>query len=309
MLQFVRLESGDKMLKLTNVVKAYRVKPVLAIEDLSLEDNKLYGIVGPNGAGKTTLFKCITNVVNNYSGKIELDEIDIKKHPMVLSKVGLVLDGMSVYSNKTAWFNIKYFAGLRESYNEKRVLMLAKSLKIDDVLNKKVAQFSYGMKKKLILLIALMNNPKLLILDEPFRGLDIETVNFFKGFLKELQKQGLTLLISSHVLSDIEDLCDEVIIIKDGQVAKSLNIDVSKEKETRFIKTTDNERFRKLLDAQQYPYVEKDGGFRLEMNDERWNNLYQQSFINDVKITEMSLVSIVSEGLESVSKGGANNEL
>lgn len=309
MLYFSNKESWEKMLKLTNVIKAYKYQPVLNISSMVLEDNKFYGVVGPNGAGKTTLFKCITNVVNNYTGEILLDGKNIKDNPEVLAKVGLVLDGMSVYANKSGWFNIKYFAGLRESYNEERVMELASSLKLTDVLNKKVLYYSYGMKKKLIMLIALMNNPKLLILDEPFRGLDIETVDFLKDFLKKLQKEGITLLISSHVHSDIEGLCDEVIIIDNGQTKGNVNIHEQRKKAFRMINTSDNIKFIEILDNNKLDYEIKNEFIRLDIGQDNWHQVYNEMFNSDVLIEEMSRINAIVESLQAVKKGVDNNEL
>ncbi|MGL4383212.1 MAG: ATP-binding cassette domain-containing protein [Bacilli bacterium] len=289
------------MIEITNLIKSYSNRVVLNIPTLKLEDNKLYGIVGHNGAGKTTLFKCMTNVICNYKGQIIFNDKDVKLNAYVLTKVGLVLDGMSVYVNRSGMFNIKYFSGLRDEYNEKLVQKLIKDLSLDKVINQKVSTYSYGMRKKLILLIALINSPSLLILDEPFRGLDIETVQFFKDYLKQLQNQGLTLLISSHVLSDIEDICDEVIVIKKGFIDNHLNLNELKNQELRTLNTNNNTRVCDILSAEGISFEMVDGLIKFAMNDDNWDNVYNILFNEKIQILEMNKVQILDE---KVVRGG-----
>ncbi|MCA5014249.1 MULTISPECIES: ATP-binding cassette domain-containing protein [unclassified Enterococcus] len=285
-------------IKVRDLVMRYGRVEVLNIRSLDFEKGTSYGLVGHNGAGKTTLFKCMTNIISNYQGDILIDETSVKQHNEVLLNVGIVLDGMSVYTNRTGWFNIEYFSGLRGSFDQEKAKDLARELDLFAVLDQKVKSYSYGMQKKLILLIALMHTPEVLILDEPFRGLDIDTVKWFKKYLKQLTEQGLTLVISSHVQNDLEALCDIVYVIDRGRIAETIDINAEKEKQIRRVDTTNNDRLKEFLDEANYYYqVDEEGGVKLDISDERWAEIKQRLAEETIEISELSKVKILDEKL------------
>ena len=285
-------------IKVRDLVMRYGRAEVLNIRSLDFEKGTSYGLVGHNGAGKTTFFKCMTNIIANYQGEILIDDISVKQHNEVLLNVGIVLDGMSVYSNRSGWFNIQYFSGLRGNFDEEKARDLARELDLYAVLDQKVKTYSYGMQKKLILLIALMHKPEVLILDEPFRGLDIDTVKWFKKYLKQLTEEGLTLVISSHVQNDLEALCDIVYVIDRGRIAETIDINAEKEKQIRRIETTNNTRLKEILDEVNYYYqVDAEDGVKLDISDERWALVKQRLIEDAIEISELSKVKILDEKL------------
>lgn len=291
-------EGGKKsVIEINELLMTYGTNEVLNIRSLSLDEGVSYGIVGHNGAGKTTLFKCITNIIMTYRGSIKIMGEDVKERNEILTNVGLVLDGMSVYTNQTGWFNIQYFAGLRGDYNEERVRQLAADLDLYGVLDKKVKTYSYGMQKKLILLIALIHTPKILILDEPFRGLDIDTVRWFKDYLKQLTKEGLTLLISSHVINDLEELCDEVYVVDRGRIAEHIDLKTEKARQYRLIDTTNNARLIEILEENLVSFEMKDERIKLDIDSAKWGTVYQQLQNEGIEINEMSRVKVLEEKL------------
>ncbi|MGY3750814.1 ATP-binding cassette domain-containing protein [Vagococcus acidifermentans] len=274
--------------------KHYGVFEALTVSSLTFESGKAYGVIGPNGAGKTTLFKCMTNIIVDYDGHIFYDGISPKEQPDVLLQIGIVLDDMSVYKNRSGWFNIAYFAGLRGGFDRGKALDLAAELDIADVLNSPVTHYSYGMTKKLILLIALLHEPAVLILDEPFRGLDMETVSWFKNYLRQLRDNGMSLIISSHVKNDIEELCQEVFVLKKGKVVKHLDFASVEGKEIRDIRTSDFSQFLSILDDVNLYYQELAGEvIRVNIADERWAQVNSQLRERDIDIYEMSVVNIL----------------
>lgn len=285
-------------IKVRDLIMRYGRAEVLNIRSLDFEKGTSYGLVGHNGAGKTTLFKCMTNIISDYQGEVLINDISVKQHNEVLLNVGIVLDGMSVYTNRTGWFNIEYFSGLRGSFNEEKAKELARELDLYAVLDQKVKSYSYGMQKKLILLIALMHTPEILILDEPFRGLDIDTVKWFKKYLKQLTEQGLTLLISSHVQNDLEALCDIVYVIDRGRINETIDINVEKEKQIRRVDTTNNDRLKEILDEVNYYYqIDDENGVKLDISDERWGLVKQRLTDESIEISELSKVKILDEKL------------
>ncbi|MGY3779568.1 ABC transporter ATP-binding protein [Isobaculum melis] len=285
------------MIEINELLMTYGTNEVLNIRSLSLDEGVSYGIVGHNGAGKTTLFKCITNIIMTYRGSIKIMGENVKERNEILTNVGLVLDGMSVYTNQTGWFNIQYFAGLRGDYNEERVRQLAADLDLYGVLDQKVKTYSYGMQKKLILLIALIHTPKILILDEPFRGLDIDTVRWFKDYLKQLTKEGLTLLISSHVINDLEELCDEVYVVDRGRISEHIDLKTEKARQYRLIDTTNNTRLIEILEENIIPFEMKDERIKLDIDSAKWGTVYQQLQNEGIEINEMSRVKVLEEKL------------
>lgn len=285
-------------IKIKDLIMRYGRAEVLNIPSLSFEKGVSYGLVGHNGAGKTTLFKCITNIIASYQGEIYIDNSLVKQHNELLLNVGIVLDGMSVYSSRTGWFNIQYFSGLRGTFDEEKAKNLARELDLYSVLDQKVKNYSYGMQKKLILLIALMHTPEILILDEPFRGLDIDTVKWFKGYLKQLTSQGLTLLISSHVQNDLEALCDMVYVIDRGRISETIDMNEEKAKLIRLINTTNNERLIEILEEVNYYYQLDDlGGLKVDISDERWSGVKALLAEEAIDILELSKVKILEEKL------------
>ncbi|WP_314065513.1 ABC transporter ATP-binding protein [uncultured Vagococcus sp.] len=285
-------------IRIENLQMRYGVKEVLSVEHLRLEQGKTYGLVGHNGAGKTTLFKCLTNIIATYSGDIFIGDANVKEDNQVLLNVGIVLDGMSVYQDHTGWFNILYFSGLRGEQNEEEARRLAVELDLLDALDEKVSHYSYGMQKKLILLIALLHNPKILILDEPFRGLDVKTVAWFKEYLKTLTKNGQTLLISSHVQNDLETLCDEVIVIDKGRILESIDLVEERKTAVRLLLTTDNQAVADILREYQVPFqMNKEGVIKLDTANPQWMEVYHLLYNKHIMITEMSKVPVLADKL------------
>ena len=168
--------------------------------------------------------------------------------------------------------------------------------------------YSYGMKKKLILLIALMNSPKLLLMDEPFRGLDLETVDFFKNYLKELHSEGLTLVISSHILEELENFCQEVIVLNQGKLNKILSIEEIKMQELRVINTTDNSRVEEILSIYSIPYNIVGTGIKVDIKDSKWEEVYKEISSNGIMISSMEDVSTLKESINSTLRGGNRSE-
>ncbi|MDQ0361315.1 ABC transporter ATP-binding protein [Breznakia pachnodae] len=279
------------MIKINNLLVKYKNLTALEVRELEFQDGIAYGIVGENGAGKTTMFKSITNIITNYDGEIYIDDQLVKKQNEVLASVGIVLDGMSVYADRTGWFNIRYFAGLRNCYDEAYAIELAQELDIYGVLDKKVKTYSYGMQKKLILLIAILSKPKYLILDEPFRGLDFETVKWFKEYLLKLRDTGTTLLISSHVRNDLETLCQKVHVISRGRIVDFLDLEEESKAMIRLIDTTNNQRATQIMRDMEFVFDEKDGKIRASIEQGNWQEVRNAIQAEGIEIIELSKTS------------------
>ena len=265
---------------------AYGSRGVLQIKGAEFKEGKAYGIVGKNGVGKTTFFKCITNIIASYSGQIMIDGLDVKTNLSVLKNVGIVLDDMSLYNNRTGMFNLRYFAGLRGEFDIEHILDLARELELDSYLDIIVDKYSLGMKKKMQLLVSLMNNAEVLIFDEPFRGLDATTVEWFRNYLNDLKSRGRTILISSHVQEDIESVSDYVCVMHRGDFVNTFDL---KDMTQNFIYTVEVDNrdvFLRLLESAGIPYsTKKYIQFAVDVN--TYNSIFKQAVAQDVAFLQV----------------------
>ena len=278
-----------------NLEFAYSTKKVLNISKIEFEQGKIYGIVGKNGAGKTTFFKALTNIIVNYKGVVQIDGLDIKKNFQTLSKVGIVLDDLELYKNYTGLFNLRYFGGLRGGFDETQALKLARELEIEDSLNKKVSTYSLGMNKKLILLISVMNDAQILIFDEPFRGLDAKSVNWFKNYLIDLKNQGRTIMISSHIQEDIESLSDKVLVLSDGDFRNIFDLKSKAQNFIYRVEVSDQQAFINILQQKTIPFEVRDHFIKFELDETAYKALFKQSVENGLEFSQIKKESKFAE--------------
>lgn len=278
-------------IKVENLQFSYSIKKVLNVSNIEFEQGKIYGIVGKNGVGKTTFFKTLTNIITNYTGLVEIDGVDIKKDFKILSKVGIVLDDMELYKNHTGLFNLRYFGGLRGGFDETYALKLARELEIDDSINKKVGSYSLGMSKKLILLISIMNDAQILIFDEPFRGLDAKSVDWFKNYLLDLKNQGRIILISSHVQKDIETLSDKVLVLSNGDFSDSFDLKNAVQNYIYRVEVNDKTLFTNLLHKNKIQFEEQEKFIKFELDNENFKDVFKQSVAQEIEFYQIEKVN------------------
>lgn len=245
-------------IQVNNLNFGYKNLAVLNINDATFEKGKAYGIVGKNGVGKTTFFKCLVNIITNYKGQVLIDGQDVRNNPQLLGKVGIVLDDMSLYKNRTGLFNLRYFIGLRGTFDEEKVMSLARELEIVDFLSYKVSKYSLGMVKKLHLLISLVDNAEILIFDEPFRGLDEQSVGWFRNYLLKLKNQGKTILISSHVQDDIEAISDVALLLEKGDFVREFDLNDASQEFQYMVVVNDIGEAVTILNALNMPYQQEE---------------------------------------------------
>lgn len=218
------------MLKLENVRKTYG--SLVAVDNLSfsVKNGEIFGLLGENGAGKTTTFRMIMGLLEPDKGKITLDgkKIDYK----VTDKIGFVTEERSLLTKLTVKEMIEYYGvlkGMDESNIDKKLDYWLEKFEITEYKNKKIKELSKGNQQKIQFISAVINDPKLLILDEPFTGLDPINVNLLKDAVKELQKKGCSIIFSSHQMEYIEDFCEQLIILVHGKVILNGSLDEIKE--------------------------------------------------------------------------------
>lgn len=225
------------MLEIKNVSKTYKNGKVKAIDDISLQidDGDIYGFIGPNGAGKSTTIKCIVGIHGYDSGDILLDGVSIKKNPIEAKmKMAYVADNPELYEHLTGIQYIDFVCNIYGVGEQKNDLIskYANLFQIEDRLSDPIKTYSHGMKQKIALISALVHSPKLLILDEPFVGLDPKASYDLKEIMRDLCSKGTMIFFSSHVLEVVEKFCNKIAIIKDGKIIVSGNTEEIKGSES-----------------------------------------------------------------------------
>ena len=211
------------ILKTTNLCKSFSRQTVVNNISLNIEKNSVYGLLGPNGAGKSTTLKMITGILKPTSGSIEFDGHTWKRSD--LNHIGALIEMPPLYENLTAFENLKVRSTLL-GLTDKRIEEVLQIVRLTETGKKRAGQFSLGMKQRLGIAIALLNSPKLLILDEPTNGLDPQGIKELRDILKELaHKEGTCVVVSSHLMSEMEMMCDRVGIIANGKMIGSYTME------------------------------------------------------------------------------------
>lgn len=219
------MDKEKNMLKIEHLIKIYGDKK--AVDDLSLhiKPGEIYGFIGHNGAGKTTTLKSIVGILQFDSGEIYIDGRSIKESPIECKKnFAYIPDNPDLYDFMTGIKYLNFIAdifGVEESVRQERIRKYAGMFEITDDLAQPIASFSHGMKQKLAIIAAWIHNPKLIIMDEPFVGLDPKAAHLLKGMMRDVCDNGGAIFFSTHVLEVAEKLCDKVAIIKGGKLIRS----------------------------------------------------------------------------------------
>lgn len=222
----------SKVLEVTNLSKSFGKRKILDNINLTIYEGDIIGLIGPNGAGKTTLIKTILRLYYYDKGSVKICGYDTKKQlEQALSKVGSIIEKPDMYDQLTGRKNLKITELLNNIHDQKYVEEMIEFVGLKTRINDKVKKYSLGMKQRLAIANALIKKPKLLILDEPTNGLDPKGIRELRQMLKTIsQEQNMSILISSHILSEVENICDRVVIIDQGRLVKEFGIEEVKYK-------------------------------------------------------------------------------
>ncbi len=213
------------MLKIEHLTKTYGDKK--AVDDLSLHilPGEIYGFIGHNGAGKTTTLRSVVGILQFDSGEIFIDGKSVKADPLACKReIAYIPDNPDLYDYMTGIKYLNFIAdifGVSAADRQTRIREYAGRFELTDDLAQPIAAYSHGMKQKLAIIAAWLHQPKLIIMDEPFVGLDPKAAHLLKGMMRELCDEGGAIFFSTHVLEVAEKLCDKVAIIKGGRLIRS----------------------------------------------------------------------------------------
>ena len=213
------------MLKISHLTKKFGDK--VAVDNLSLhiQPGEIYGFIGHNGAGKTTTLKSVVGILQFDEGEIEINGVSIKEYPLECKKlIAYIPDNPDLYDYMSGSQYLNFIGDVFKIPSEERLARINKyadMLELTKDLGEAISSYSHGMKQKLAIISALIHNPKLVIMDEPFVGLDPKASHLLKEIMREICENGGAIFFSTHVLEVAEKLCDKVAIIKNGKLIRS----------------------------------------------------------------------------------------
>ena len=287
-----------KVLECNNLKK--QVKNKIIVQDISFSVNKgdVVGLLGPNGAGKTTIIKLILGLIKISKGSIFVNGYNIEKDFVkAIEKVGAIVESPDLYMYLSGYDNLKITANNYKDISKDRILEVAKIVGLDNRIKDKVSTYSLGMRQRLGIAEAIINRPELLILDEPTNGLDIEGTIEMRNLIKSLSNQGIAILISSHNLTEIDNLCNRIIAIKNGKMVTDETIDKFKQisNESSYIFELNNiDNLNKILQNYKFEKIDKNK-IRVYISKENVSEITQKLLTNNYQVYSVKEEQFTSE--------------
>lgn len=208
----------NNIIEIRNLSKRFKDTTVLDDISLDFEKGKIHGLIGRNGSGKTMLLKCICGFVIPTKGTIIVNGYRIGKDCDVPENMGIIIEAPGFLTNYDGYTNLRFLAAIKNKISKKRIREVIKLVGLDPKSKKHVGKYSMGMRQRLGLAQAIMEDPEIIILDEPMNGLDNQGVDYFRRLLLNLKSQGKTIILASHGKEDIEILCDTVHELDHGRI-------------------------------------------------------------------------------------------
>lgn len=210
----------EEVIRVENVTKKFGEVTALNRINISFERGKIYGIIGRNGSGKTVLFKTIIGYLKPTGGRVVVGGKEIGKDIDFAENMGIIIENPGFLSGYTGYKNLEYLAGIRKIIGKEQIKESMRRVGLEPDSKKKVGKYSLGMRQRLGIAQAIMENPDILILDEPMNGLDNQGVEDVRGILLKLKEEGKTIILASHNKEDIALLCDKVYEMEHGEIRK-----------------------------------------------------------------------------------------
>lgn len=294
-----------KLLECQNLCKSFGKKQILKDVSFEIDEEDILAFIGPNGSGKTTTIKLILGLQNIDKGKVTINGFDIEKDFVKsIEKVGAIVENPDTYMYLTGWQNLKLTANLYKDITDEKIKEIVKLVELEERINDKVSKYSLGMRQRLGIARALINEPNVLILDEPTNGLDPEGIKDLRNLLKNLAKEGLGILISSHNLAELESFCNKVLIIDNGTIIETSEV---KEFKNNGNKYTFNVSNTKDLDIEGIYEVTKN---KFSYNGEKEDiaNIIKTLVKKNIDVYEVKMEELTLEEAFLKKTGGKKND-
>ncbi|KLE16322.1 ATP-binding cassette domain-containing protein [Clostridium sp. C8] len=214
----------NNIIEIKNLSKQFKEHTVLKDVTLNFEKGKIYGLVGRNGSGKTVLMKCICGLIPPSTGEIAVNNKVVGKDIDIPENVGIIIENPGFLPNYSGFNNLKLLSMIKNKINNDEIKAVIKKVGLDPESKKHVGKYSLGMRQRLGLAQAIMENPDIYILDEPMNGLDKSGITEIRNLLLELKSQGKTIIMATHIYEDVRILCDKVYKIEDGEISLAENL-------------------------------------------------------------------------------------
>lgn len=319
-------KEGEVMTKKALEVRSLtkKVKNKVIVDDVSFEVEKgeIFGLLGPNGAGKTTIIRMIVSLIGRTKGEVIVNGYHTdEQFKKSMSEMGAIVENPEFYKYMSGYKNLKHYANMATNeVTEERIKEVVKLVGLENAVHQKVKTYSLGMRQRLGVAQALLHNPSLLILDEPTNGLDPQGIREFRDYLRSLTKQGISVIVSSHLLSEMELMCDRFAIIEKGKLihVSSINQLASQEQfvPTVLFEVSDVNQAFELLKEQQltndWKVVEGQQQFSIKIDKETIADVNQLLVSKGIKVYSIHPITTTLEDrfLELTGKGekGGKNE-
>lgn len=295
----------NKLLECQNLCKSFGKKQILKDVSFEIDEGDILAFIGPNGSGKTTTIKLILGLQNIDKGKVTINGFDVEKDFVKsIEKVGAIVENPDTYMYITGWQNLKLTANLYKDITDEKIKEIVKLVELEERINDKVSKYSLGMRQRLGIARALINEPNVLILDEPTNGLDPEGIKDLRNLLKKLAKEGMGILISSHNLAELESFCNKVLIIDNGTIIETSEV---KEFKNNGNKYTFNVSNTKDLDIEGIYEVTKN---KFSYNGEKEDiaNIIKTLVKKNIDVYEVKMEELTLEEAFLKKTGGKKND-
>ncbi len=296
------------ILECDNVSKKINKQMIVEKISFSVKEGEILGFIGPNGSGKTTTIKLILNLYKMDSGYIKINNYDLKKNfKKAISSVGAIIENPDMYMYLSGYENLILISKL---YNipKKRVEEVIELVGLKSRIHDKVSKYSLGMRQRLGIAQAIIHNPNLLILDEPTNGLDPSGIHDLKKIIKKLAKSGMAIIVSSHILSELESFCTKVCFINNGKIIKKFKIDDLKNFSSakNYIIELDTQKANLILADYSYQILDREH-LKINISTPELNNFIYKLVINDIQIKEIKKETLSLEDIFIQTVGGNFN--
>ena len=278
------------IVEVNNLNKSYGKHKVLNDLSFKIEKPQVLALIGPNGSGKSTLMNCMMNLISFDSGKIEILGKSNKDYE-IFREVSFLKDNRILYPYLTGFDHLKYICDIQK-ISQERIDQVIELADIGSFYKKIVSSYSLGMKQRLLLAMALCNNPKLILMDEPLNGLDTDSIFKFRDLIKNLGENNTTILISSHSLNELDYITNDILFLKDGSVIYE-DIEIYKQTEYRiFLENSDDLKvLHSFLDENTenmgFQIKESENSIIFNLKDSKINQVLSFIYENDIKIKKI----------------------
>ena len=294
-----------KLLECQKLYKSFGKKQILKDVSFEIDEGDILDFIGPNGSGKTTTIKLILGLQNIDKGKVIINGYDVKKDFVKsIERVGAIVENPDTYMYLTGWQNLKLTANLYDNISDEKIKEIVKLVDLEERINDKVSKYSLGMRQRLGIARALINEPNILILDEPTNGLDPEGIKDLRILLKKLAKDGLGILISSHNLAELESFCNKVLIIDNGTIIETSEVKEFKSNGNKYVFSVNN---TKDLNIEGIYEVTKDK-FSYNGDKEDIANIIKSLVKKNIDIYEVHMQELTLEEAFLKKTGGKKND-